>query len=529
MQNTRRAKYLLEASVVIAVAFSLIMPFTAATNDIPVDTGYQKVQVTGEIDKKDFSQNTFGTDVLVTPYTGDDILPSITVDQFGNSVVTWTNEQSFSESFFGIGYSSDISDAQAWYDNGLVLTLSGNDYAFDTALVIGPEPEDYKGLIGVYYSLADELAGYYEIPDITSDFSEWPIYTWSDFGEDSYYSQIADQGFIQGGYYPDMFGPMVLYIAMNDLCGDIPQCPAFTHIDIRNDGGGVMFYDCQEYEQTAPAGSPDFVAVGEIYHTIVYNVDTQDVIWKKVDATVEHDYEYTPFQATVGTGTHPSIAAYDTNVAVVYATGGEVVCVRSSDDGETWSSPVTIASGGYPDICSVGTTLFAAYIDDGNLFKAMSEDGGATWIDIQQVNDVDGTVVEVEDSVDMHEGGIVWVDERGEDWDIYIDELSEVPSPDLEIKEISGGIGVSAVIENVGDLAATNVEWTITLDGTVFLGGEKSDTIPSLGVGDTATIKSGFPLGFGGIEISITATCDEGDSASASAQGNLLLFFVTGL
>jgi hypothetical protein len=157
----------------------------------------------------------------------------------------------------------------------------------------------------------------------------------------------------------------------------------------------------------------------------------------------------------------------------------------------------------------------------------MSEDGGATWTEIEQINDVAGTVVGIEDSIDMHEGGIVWVDERGEDWDIYIDELlPPVPAPKLVLGEISGGIGASVTITNEGDAPATDVQWEIILDGTVFIGGEASGTIANLGVGASETVKSGFPLGFGAIDIDASVTCAEGSSDDASASGKLLLFFI---
>ena len=531
MNKMKKTKIFIEAALVIVVTLALIMPVSSVvTNDVNNDYGFERVDNQFNLKKK-ITTNTFaGDDVLVTPFVGDDYIPSITEDLDDNVVISWTNEQSFSESYFGISYSNDPSDAQTWYDNGLVLTLSGNDYGFDTALIVGPESDDYKGLVGVYYSLVEDIAGYYEIEDVNGDFGEWPIYTWTDFGQDSYYSCIADGGFVQGGYYPDMFGPMVFHVCLNDLCGNIPECPVFVHIDIRNDGGGVMFYDCLEYEQTSPAADPDYFMVvdREIYHTVVYNHETNAVIWKKVDPTVEHDYEYTPFQATIGTGTNPAIAGYGTNVAVVYTDAGQVKCAYSSDDGETWDTS-TVASGGFPDICAVGTTLYATYISGGNLFKVVSEDGGVTWGQAEQVNDVDGTVAAMENSVDIHKAGIVWVDERGEDWDIYYEGLVSVPEPELDIEQISGGIGVSAVVTNNGDAEATNVDWSITLDGTVFLGKEKTGTIPSIAVGDSVQIKSGFPLGFGSINIAINAESAEGASDTATASGKLLLFFVTGL
>lgn len=441
MIRTKKTKAILGAALVIAVVLALVMPISAViTNDEKSNGSFERIDIQGCMAKKP-KDNTFaGGNVYVTPFQGDDLLPAITKDLDGHTVITWTNEQSFSESFFGISYSANPGDPQTWYDNGLVLILSGNDMYFDTALIQGTEAEDYTGLMGVYLGMGDDTHGYYQIADITSDYAEWPIYVWSGESPDPYYAAIADGVSYQGLYYPDMFGPQVFYVYHFEGMGyDIPRCPIFMHIDTRSGSGGVSFFDAQMYEQTAPAGDPDYVDLGDRYHTVVYNVDTESVIWKKVDPAVEQDYEYTPYQATIGSGTNPAIAAYNTNVAVVYTASGEVKCAYSVDDGESWET-TTIATGSYPDICAVGTTMFASYISGGNLYLVMSTNGGATWGAAEQVNDVDGTVVAEENSVDMHSAGIVWVDERNEDYDLYYAPLAG-PSVPTITGEASGKAG----------------------------------------------------------------------------------------
>jgi len=68
----------------------------------------------------------------------------------------------------------------------------------------------------------------------------------------------------------------------------------------------------------------------------------------------------------------------------------------------------------------------------------------------------------------------------------------------VEIKEVSGGFGVKAVID-AGD---SNVDWTITVDGTVFFGGEAEGSIDA---NVEETVKLPFTLGFGKVDITITA------------------------
>jgi len=100
---------------------------------------------------------------------------------------------------------------------------------------------------------------------------------------------------------------------------------------------------------------------------------------------------------------------------------------------------------------------------------------------------------------------------------------SHTQSPEIVIESITGGIGESAVIKNIGDATADNFDWSIVSTGAVFIGGEKTGTT-TLTPGESVTIKTGLMLGFGPIAITVTA-----DTATKTTNAKLLLFFVTGL
>jgi hypothetical protein len=100
---------------------------------------------------------------------------------------------------------------------------------------------------------------------------------------------------------------------------------------------------------------------------------------------------------------------------------------------------------------------------------------------------------------------------------------SHTQSPDIVIQSITGGIGESAVIKNMGDATAENFDWSIVSTGIVFIGGEKTGTA-TLAPGESTTIKTGLMLGFGSIAITVTA-----DAATKTTNAKLLFFFVTGL
>jgi outer membrane protein assembly factor BamB len=110
--------------------------------------------------------------------------------------------------------------------------------------------------------------------------------------------------------------------------------------------------------------------------------------------------------------------------------------------------------------------------------------------------------------------------------------ISTAAAPKLIISSITGGFGVSAIIKNNGTANATNVRWSIRLNGgIIILGNETTGMIDTLAPGAEETIKSGLILGFGRTTIIVTAICNEasGSSAENIASGFVFLFFVLGV
>jgi len=107
------------------------------------------------------------------------------------------------------------------------------------------------------------------------------------------------------------------------------------------------------------------------------------------------------------------------------------------------------------------------------------------------------------------------------------------PLPELTINSITGGTGITATIENTGTSDATNIEWTITIQGgLIILTPDSTGTVSLLGPGESEVITmSVFGIGLGIIttmpKIVINANCDEGVSTDVEAEAKILFSSVT--
>jgi len=107
--------------------------------------------------------------------------------------------------------------------------------------------------------------------------------------------------------------------------------------------------------------------------------------------------------------------------------------------------------------------------------------------------------------------------------------ISITTAPTLAVEQFKGGIGIHAVVKNIGDATATKITWSIDLQGKmIFLGNHTAGKISSLAPGDTVKIKTGLILGFGRINIVTIATCEEGATYTENRTAMILLFFIGG-
>ena len=316
--------------------------------------------------------------------------------------------------------------------------------------------------------------------------------------------------------------------------------------DVFPGGAGGFYYDGNSVLETAPSYKPEMATGANRMYLVTEHYNEAEGKYQiafKATVTSEDpllttsgggpggmdkyaDIEVWPWQMYVADGTDPDVSASGTNLCIVYTQDGVVKCSYTSTEpaeGDSYTFSVSeIGPGAYPAVYVSGNHVYCAYVNNGNLYIVESEDGGATWGEPEQINDVDGTVAMEPGTVDICDAGVVWTDTRNGNNDIYFDSLG-VPAPVINIEEIKGGFGVKATVTNTGGGDAENVEWTITFDGPVFIGKEKSGTV-TVPAGGTVTISSGLILGIG----PATVTVDVG-GATKTASGFVLGPLVLGM
>lgn len=209
-----------------------------------------------------------------------------------------------------------------------------------------------------------------------------------------------------------------------------------------------------------------------------------------------------------GNAMNPSISVSGKYAYIVCeddANGNNDVVCYSTTSGHYWRKHAVTNSGldeVSPVITADGQKAGCLFVKNGNLYESKTEDGGLTWSDPIQINEIEGTVQDGYRAIDA--AGIfgVWTDKRENEYELYIDEVG--PSPVLTIGEIVGGRNIKTSVSNTGNAPASDLKWTIELDGFV-IPESKTDRIYSLDVGETEEIKIEFYFGVGPIDVTVTA------------------------
>jgi hypothetical protein len=93
---------------------------------------------------------------------------------------------------------------------------------------------------------------------------------------------------------------------------------------------------------------------------------------------------------------------------------------------------------------------------------------------------------------------------------------------------VKGGLfAITSELNNVGEGRATNVIWTITVDGNFIISGQTlSGTMSTLDVNSTATIENSPILGFGNAIITVKAKADGIPEVIKTVDGFIFFIYI---
>jgi hypothetical protein len=267
--------------------------------------------------------------------------------------------------------------------------------------------------------------------------------------------------------YTHAYGPEKFYVCVSTTDADPSSFFVISGIDVIEAPEDWTYYS---FDLTSYNGLDIYIGINDIsYDTFIFMLD---------------DFKVN------GTG------------YVIDTTPPTTTCtLEGTMQGDVYTSDVTVTLNADDPLSGVNYTMYK--LDDGNW---------TVYTEPFVVTD-DGT----------HSVIFYSVDNAGNEEDEKTSSFTIQHAAPLEIT-IKGGLGVTAIITNIGTTDLTNIDWTIDLDGKlIFLGKSKSDTIASLAAGESITVKD-FAIGFGTTGIAVTA-----GSVEASTSGTIILFLVIGV
>lgn len=99
---------------------------------------------------------------------------------------------------------------------------------------------------------------------------------------------------------------------------------------------------------------------------------------------------------------------------------------------------------------------------------------------------------------------------------------------EIQIGELKGGIfGITAEITNIGTANATNVTYSIELEGgTILIGKKVSENIGTMVPGNTSAMFNIPIIGFGKVNITASVEADKVEQVTKTGNGFVLIFFI---
>ncbi len=308
------------------------------------------------------------------------------------------------------------------------------------------------------------------------------------------------------------------YVGYGDY--DNTDCP-LTQYPTDDGYATISWYDVEGC--THPANDMDKAnqlnyGVWELYNE---SSDAHDLFIRMDPFDYNPDDGSNPMAFSLVTGEdnqNPDVSAENDNVIITVEAGGNILCYYSTNGFTSFDVSTIDTGASAPRIVHVDDNeAICTYSKGGSLYSSVTDDGGATWSAGQVISDSD--ILYGWHEYDVGPAGAIYA---GTDDIVYFEpDIGGSAKPLITIDSISGGIGVSAVIKNVGDADATDVPYTMTVTGGLLglINKEVEGTIDVAADGEE-TISSGIILGIGAITITV-----EVGLASETVEGTQLLIF----
>jgi len=303
-------------------------------------------------------------------------------------------------------------------------------------------------------------------------------------------------------------------------CGDngydLDKCPMIFFL--RKDGYGTISHNNIE-NCSRPASDID--KFNSLHYAVwqIYNQTTGlNDIFFRIDSTdyIPPNYPDVISGIIVSGINHENIdiCAHKDNVIIVAESDGSIVAYYTLDgiNLNILLKSVEIGSGTNPRITEKEDGAIVIFVKNDVLFITSSSDGGASWSTPTQFSE--NTVVNGYHEADISEAGVVYTDTDGM---IYFEPELEWQGQHVSISEISGGVGVTVEVENIGDTDVEDVPYTITATGGL-LGMINKEVQGTVSVPKEGSTTISFPPIIGLGQVSIKANVESASKTVIATQ-----------